>query len=524
MKEFYYSNKRNPESRIVILCERQWMVWAVLTLLLLSPCRLINALEHAGPTEMKAPVSIVKDDGWSVGVSIQFAPNTYELLKSQRRVRLNDFPLDVNTNIDLELERFEVTTPATVIVEGTAEGDKPIPHPEIALFKGHVVDMNDSHVVLSVSPHMNSGLIRIGELQYSVSARGSREESARGAKCMIYERGDPFIDKKPISFTCDTESSGDRMLPLVEPEEVIESFDWRVALVAVETDYEYWQLFGNSDQAVAYVIQLMGTISSFYERDIQVKWHLPFIRIWTTDACPFDSNLTTVGLEELSTYWKANMSHVNRDIVHMLSGKLDKKGRSLGALCDLDLGYSVSMGIQGWFPQPPMDNNPDNWDLYVVAHETGHNFGSDHTHCYEPPIDHCGKETDEGCWNGLYQCSDGTFMSYCWGCPGGLTNQLLYFHPRVINHIRMHVDMSCLRYGINPVYVDWTNIGFEDGTMGHPFNTVAEAVHVVIPDGTVYINPGSYPETETLTVNPSGLIINRPVTLRTTGGMVTIGG
>ncbi len=499
MKELYYSNKRNPQSRSVILCERQWMLWAVLTLLLLPPCRLSNALEHAEPTEMKAPVSIVKNDGWSIGLSIQFAPNTYEMLKSQRRVRLNDFPLDLNTNIDLELERFEVTTPATVIVEGTSEGDKPIPHPEIALFKGHIIDAPDSYVVLSVSPHMNSGLISIGGLQYSVSARGNREESARGAKYAIYERGDLPIDEKPKSFKCDTESFGDRMLPLVEAEEDIE-YDWRVALVAVETDYEYWQLFGNSDQAVAYVIQLMGTISSFYERDAQVKWHLPFIRIWTTDDCPFDSNITTVALEELSTYWKANMSNVNRDLVHMLSGKLGRKGRSWGDLCDPDKGYSVSMGIQGWFPRPPMDNNPDNWDLYGVAHETGHNFGSPHTHCFNPPIDNCGQSFDD-CWNGTYQCSDGTFMSYCWGCPGGLSNQLLNFHPRVVQVIR--ATMSCLPYGLNPVYVDWKNTGTEDGTISHPFDTAVEGVQAVIPGGTVYIAPGTYPES---------FIANRPMT------------
>lgn len=506
MRELYYSNKRNPQSRSVILCERQWMLWTVLILLLLPPCRLSNAVEHAGPIEMKAPVSIVKDDGWSVGLSIQFAPNTYELLKHQRRVRLKDFPLDVNTNVDLELERFEITTPATVIVEGTPEGDIPIPHPEIALFKGHVVDVNDSHVVLSVSPHMNSGLISIGGLQYSVSARGNREESARGAKYAIYERGDLPIDEKPKSFTCDTESSGDRMLPMVEAEEVSESFEWRVALVAVETDYEYWQVFGNSDQAAAYVIQLMGTISSFYERDIQVKWHLPFIRIWTTDDCPFDSINTIVALEELSTHWKANM--MNRDFVHLLSGKSKGAGRSLGSLCDPDLSYSVSMGIQGWFPRPPMDKNPDNWDLYVVAHETGHNFGSDHTHCYEPPIDNCGKEND-GCWNGIYECQDGTFMSYCWGCPGGLTNQLLYFHPRVINHIRVHVNMSCLRFGLNPVYVDWKNTGPEDGTISNPFDTAVEGAQAAIPGAIVYIAPGSYPES---------LIVNRPMTFISYGG------
>jgi hypothetical protein len=211
-----------------------------------------------------------------------------------------------------------------------------------------------------------------------------------------------------------------------------------------ECDYEYWQLFGNSDQAVAYVIQLMGTISSFYERDAQVKWHLPFIRIWTTDDCPFDSNITTVALEELSTYWKANMSNVNRDLVHMLSGKLGRKGRSWGDLCD-------------------------------------------------------------------YQCSDGTFMSYCWGCPGGLSNQLLNFHPRVVQVIR--ATMSCLPYGLNPVYVDWKNTGSEDGTISHPFDTAVEGVQAVIPGGTVYIAPGSYPES---------FIANRPMTLMAYGGTVTI--
>ena len=104
-------------------------------------------------------------------------------------------------------------------------------------------------------------------------------------------------------------------------------------------------------------------------------------------------------------------------------------------------------------------------------------------------------------------------MSYCGGCPGGLTNQLLYFHPRVIDYIRAET-MSCLRYGLNPVYVDWTNTGSEDGTVAHPFNTAEEGVQVAIPGATVYIAPGSYPES---------FVVNRPMTLMTSGGIVTIG-
>jgi hypothetical protein len=117
-------------------------------------------------------------------------------------------------------------------------------------------------------------------------------------------------------------------------------------------------------------------------------------------------------------------------------------------------------------------------------------------------------------------------MSYCGGdnC-GGYINELMSFHPRVVNCIREYVDISdCIRHGMNPVYSDWSNTGYEDGTIGNPFNTVAEAVQVVIPDGTVYIRVGTYRESETISVNPSGLTINRPVTLRTTGGWVTIGG
>jgi hypothetical protein len=60
----------------------------------------------------------------------------------------------------------------------------------------------------------------------------------------------------------------------------------------------------------------------------------------------------------------------------------------------------------------------------VVAHETGHNCGTWHTHDYSPPIDGCG----------LGDCSDAwgaTIMSYCHTCSGGLSNMVMSFHPLV---------------------------------------------------------------------------------------------
>lgn len=64
------------------------------------------------------------------------------------------------------------------------------------------------------------------------------------------------------------------------------------------------------------------------------------------------------------------------------------------------------------------------------------------------------------------------------------------------------------------IYVDRANTnGTEDGTSAHPYNTILEGTNAA-NGGTVWIASGSYAETLTL---------NRPMTLRSTGGTVTVG-
>lgn len=72
-----------------------------------------------------------------------------------------------------------------------------------------------------------------------------------------------------------------------------------------------------------------------------------------------------------------------------------------------------------------------------------------------------------------------------------------------------------------------------DGTSGRPFRTVTAGAYRVTANGTVWIAPGSYPETPMINVpNPPDadmqrvLVIDRPMTLRSTGQpgqIVTIG-
>lgn len=64
------------------------------------------------------------------------------------------------------------------------------------------------------------------------------------------------------------------------------------------------------------------------------------------------------------------------------------------------------------------------------------------------------------------------------------------------------------------VFVDKNNTGPADGTSEHPFNTVMEGVNALFWGGDVWIRPGTYAETMT---------INKAMTIRSTGGTVTIG-
>lgn len=507
--------------------------------LILAFCSVIYAKPKRLPPQARAPVQITKDVSLPSGVALRFESDTYEQLRSHNRIQLTGFPLTKQESVDLELEKFEVTTPDTIIVEGTADGDKPVPHPEVVLFKGRIAGIEDSEAVIGISPYGNNGYIRKGELLYYLSPDRKAGKGGRTDLHSIAEQLEITGGSWSRDYPChaiphpDFVSTEDIFDCMSETGPFPPSYDWRVAFVAIECDNEYLDHFGGDvGAALAYVLQLAGTSSHFFERDIYIKWYLSYIRIWTTTDPYPDFVDVRHAFDSFAYYWQANMDHIERDMALMFSCK-PRTGLSITpSLCDYDWAYTINFGLQGWFPRPVRDLDPCNWDLHVVPHEAGHVFGSHHTHCYTPPIDNCASVFDDA--NTDYcpdrtvfdECVPGTIMSYCGRkLCGGYANELMSFHPRTVNCIREYVDISdCIRHGMNPVYSNWTNFGTEDGTLAHPFNTVSEALQLVIPDGTIHIRSGSYPETETISVNPSGLTINRPVTLRTMGGMVTIGG
>lgn len=391
-----------------------------------------GAVGQAAPSETTALVSPLRTldrSGDDIVTRLVFDPTAYRLLEPVEDVVLTDFVLRNDRRLDLSLRRIHVLTPDARIVEGTVNGDVALHRPDLQLFGGKVAGEADSQVFLSLSPHGNNGFIRIGEATFILAASPTADGEA-----VIYELSSLPPDAiNWQDFDCQSEGLH---VPGWDPDLYAPAGDTSVGRaaasrsvsLAIETDWEFTSRFGgNTEASSAYAITLVAAIAEIYIRDVDSDLRVDFLRVWSTSADPWDQSSTSAQLSQFRSYWNANMTHVDRHAAHFLSTRLLGGGVAyVGALCATGFDYGLSANLRGSFPYPLQDNHSQNWDVMVMAHELGHNFGAPHTHSMFPPVDNCAGG----------DCSvvpNGTIMSYCHTCPGGMSNILLEFHERTIN-------------------------------------------------------------------------------------------
>lgn len=335
----------------------------------------------------------------------------------------------------LLLEQFEVRSPNSEVVVMNSAGPSPVDLGGLRLWHGVVQGEEDSGVYVAVSSHFTNGFVRVnGEIEI-VSSGGLPGDvwatDVADLPASIFE-----IPECEIRTT-------DGRPP--QPHQVSEdgrSGDGppcRVAMLALDTDWEFTERIfgGDTNAAAAYSLSLAGAISEIYVENVNVRLQVAYLRVWSSDIDPYDPTSGTDMLDQFRNEWVANMGHISRNIAHILTGRenLPYGGVAwLSVICNHNHGYGVSGYLNGHFPYPLEDNHGDNWDLVVMAHELGHNFGTLHTHDgYSPPIDNCGNGDCTGAENG-------TIMSYCHTCSGGITNIRLGFHDRVQQVILSYLD------------------------------------------------------------------------------------
>ncbi|MHC5022727.1 MAG: zinc-dependent metalloprotease [Planctomycetota bacterium] len=372
------------------------------------------------------------------GTEVVLDAAAYESLKTAAQVTLTDFALAPGTFVDLELRQVEVISPDAQIVRRSRAEDLELARPDVVLLSGHVSGEPGTTAYIGLSPHGSNGFIQRGGETFVLSSG-----PAGTAPTIVYS-----LDALPEgAITWQNWQCMAEELAVVQPNAGAprggggvagaEGLPCRVIELAVDTDDEFTDnLFGgNYSASAAYIATLFGAVSEIYLRDVGSRFVIVYLRLWDhVFFDPWDANNTTNQLFQFRDYWEANDGDIQRDVAHFLSGRSLGGGVAwLPGLCQPGFAYGLSANMNGFFPYPLEDNNGQNWDMMVVSHELGHNFGAPHTHSHNPQIDNCAGG----------DCADadqGTIMSYCHTCPGGMSNINLHFHPMIIDDILAYLD------------------------------------------------------------------------------------
>ncbi|MFI4855643.1 MAG: M12 family metallo-peptidase, partial [Phycisphaerales bacterium JB065] len=166
--------------------------------------------------------------------------------------------------------------------------------------------------------------------------------------------------------------------PDAEAEESLRGNSMHSSILGLDADAEFYQLFGSTELAQAYMEAVINTVNMQYERDVEITHRIGLVIIRTSvSSQPYTSTDSQELLSQFRNEWNANVS-TPRGHAHLFSGKdFDGSviGRAwVGAVCST-FGYGISQVIFS-------SNLTYNADL--VAHELGHNWDADHCNCSVP--------------------------------------------------------------------------------------------------------------------------------------------
>lgn len=332
-----------------------------------------------------------------------------------------EIPLSVDRTVTLHLKPYAVFDASTKWILMTKDGPVNLPPPDIATYNGVVDGDAKSRVYLGIDHSGITGNVFTGGRSYAIDP--VKGDSKSSALCMIYA-----VAMRPpelVKITCATSDispspSGVAATPrpfvaLNPNHEVLAGALYRVD-IAVDCDNELFNKLGSSG-CQTYATNIIGTSSAqIYEPEVNTQIALNYFHVWESGS-PYNQVPLYSALKEFTDYWNANMQSETRGLTALLSGKNSCGGSGaicglaeLGGLCQSQLAYSCNQ-ISGNV----------NYDLGVVAHEIGHNFGARHTHsCWwvaqgiaPAQIDMCAAAEDGTCFGGITP-SFGTLMSYCY--------------------------------------------------------------------------------------------------------------
>jgi hypothetical protein len=372
-------------------------------------------------------------------------------------------PFEHNSIVKLNLKRFEILAPNARIVARTETGEKEV-HPEdlAVSYTGSAEGLGNNLVTMTFTKDNVSGIIMTEKDNYVFGALNDNDGN-RTDNFILYKESDMKIRN---SFICgaddnlSTEKIAQMRKAIEEQMNKSSSTDLYVAEIAIEIDYVTYLGFGSSmTNTTNYALTLMALSSSIYMKEVNVRLAIPYMRVWTTTD-PYTGTTSSSLLNQFRSEWNTNQQAVQRTLAHFIS----TRGGGLGGIAYLNVLCSSISGGNGYgFSNTTRTIQPlptYSWDVMVVSHELGHNFGSNHTmNCGWPggPIDSC-YTVEGGCYTGPPISSVGTIMSYCH--LNGSISLVKGFGPLPKAIVRSRAENAgCMYVSERPMQIGYPNGG-----------------------------------------------------------------
>ena len=305
------------------------------------------------------------------------------------------------SNLDLLLFEEAPTTEATVV----RSSDGRIAKMQGAHYRGIISGDEQSIASISIFNDEIIGIISCSKFGNVIIGKADKE----GAH-LIYKEEDLLIDSESSCEALEVPGSSRQKSYHIDEHQRSAA---ECVQIYFETSYSLFQNKGSFSAVQNYVTGIFNSVATLYAND-GMNIEISEIFIWTSTD-PFTHSSSSGALSSFIS----ERPNFNGTLGHLLdiSGGNNGGLAYVDVLCDntYNVGYS---DIHGSYNNVPTYS----WTVNVVAHELGHNFGSDHTHdCSWGPqnctaIDGCGSPNPN---NGCGSCADapippkGTIMSYC---------------------------------------------------------------------------------------------------------------
>ncbi|MEP7195331.1 MAG: M12 family metallo-peptidase [Saprospiraceae bacterium] len=300
----------------------------------------------------------------------------------------------------------------------TQSDSKGVALQEGAFYHGIIKGDLTSMVAISFFNNEVMGVISNNELGNLVIGKINGATAENSNEHVIYKES-ALPTKNP--FHCGVEEDYNRTRDSkneLESELTIYPNKCKVVKVFLECDFRLYQDRGSSKNAVeAFITGIFNVVKALYANE-KVNIEISEIMVWTSQ----DPYLKTTLANIIYDYANRRGNNFNGTLAQLVTTfPIQQQGgiAFVDGMCKKWDGQTGPLSFAFIYNQSSSPLPAYSWNVEVMAHEMGHNFGSWHTHsCVWGPnknsqIDNCQPADIGACNDGIAPIGGGTVMSYC---------------------------------------------------------------------------------------------------------------